>query len=155
MRENGEDTVYQLYDTKKRKVEYVKKKDTFMRTDNCLTYLFQKPEDAKIEQENENEHKKDVELQKGTVEIINGFTMELSHAYYSFNDTLKYRGVQTTSKYYDCYLKKIIDVGCNYDGPIFSVEMKENKPTFTDIPLNRGKRMIYEDGTLYANIFAN
>ena len=61
----------------------------------------------------------------------------------------------TTSEYYDCYLKRIVDVGWNYDGPVFSGELKENKPFYSDIPLNRGKRMIYEDGTLYANIFAN
>jgi len=61
----------------------------------------------------------------------------------------------TTSEYYDCYLKRIVDVGWNYDGPVFSGELKENKPVYSDIPLNRGKRMIYEDGTLYANIFAN
>jgi len=49
----------------------------------------------------------------------------------------------------------MVEVCHNYDGPIHSVDFIDNKKVYTDISLQRGKKMIYEGGTLYANIYAN
>jgi len=49
----------------------------------------------------------------------------------------------------------MVEVGHNFDGPMNSVEKNKDKVIFTEISLQRGKSMIYEGGTLYANIYAN
>jgi len=119
-----------------------------VRFDNCLTILIQKPEDTETDTKIE-------QLQSGYFDVIDGFTMSINRVYYWYNEQLYKRGINFSSEYYDCYLKKMIDVGWNFDGPVFSVEKNEGKVFYSDIPLNRGKKMIYEDGTFYANIFAN
>jgi len=60
-----------------------------------------------------------------------------------------------SAKFYDWSLKKMVEVCNNFDGPFHSVETLDDKVVYTEIPLQRGKKMTYDRNTFYAHIYAD
>ena len=56
-------------------------------------------------------------------------------------------------KRYDRCLEKVVEVCCNYDGPILSVEKKGGE--LNSFSLQRGRRFLFDGGMLYAYLFHN
>jgi len=146
---NHEDkTFYRFFDTNGKNVVLEHAKGAILTISNFLTVFFQKEDDT-------DSKKKEEFLQSGFVETIDAFTMKSHRVYYQVRNEQADPKGENSTRFYDWSLKKIVEIGHNFNGPVSSVEKLGEKVTFTDISLQCGKKMIYEGGILYANIYAD